>query len=101
MPLTNKEIMDFAEPYINNYGWELMSRGGNDLNNLDTYLYHFIDDAGICITINPNNKGFSFSKNVDFLFRLSSNEFTPFDYKNHFIKNYIRFRKIVIEKNLK
>ena len=98
--MTEHEINEFCHPYKEKYGWILFARSGNS-NRIDkTYSYVFIDDANICITINPTNKGFMFSKSVDFLFKLSSDEFTPLDYKDHFEKNYLRFRKIVLEKQL-
>ena len=100
MGMTKQEVNDFVKPYKDNYGWELIARSGNDNETNDNYLYHFVDDANISIVINPVNKGFSFSKVVDFLFRLKSEEFTPLDYKNHFEQNYLRFRKIVIDKGL-
>ena len=98
--MTKKEIDEFVKQYEDLYGWTLLARCGNDNNAYDTYEYHFVDDANICIIINPVNKGFRFSKNVDFLFKLKSDEFTPLDYEDHFIRNYLRFRKIVIEKQL-
>lgn len=64
--MTGKEIDKFAEKYIKNYGWDLVARSGNGDQTDDTYLYLFVDDANICITINPVNKGFSFTKKVDF-----------------------------------
>lgn len=99
--MTEKEVNEFVQPYKEQYGWSLYARSGNKDKTDDSYNYLFVDDANICITINPTNKGFSFSKIVDFLFQLKSNEFTPLDYPNHFESNYLRFRKIVIEKQLK
>ena len=99
--MTEKEILEFVEPYKDKYGWSLIARSGNGNQTDDTYSYLFVDDANICITINPVNKGFSFSKRVDFLFSLKSDEFTPLDYQDHFERNYLRFRKIVVEKQLK
>ena len=100
--MTEHEINKFIQPYEKEYGWSLVARSGNSSSGRtnDTYLYHFVDDANICITINPVNKGFSFSKTVDFLFKLRSDEFTPLDYPNHFEKNYLRFRQIVLQKQL-
>lgn len=99
--MTQAEVEEFSKSYKEQYGWTLFSRSGNGNHTDDTYLYNFIDDIGICITINPTNKGFSFRKIVDGVFELRSNEFTPLDYPDHFYKNYIRFRKIVIQKELK
>ena len=98
--MTKKEIDEFVKPYKEEYGWELMARSGNKEQIDDTYSYNFVDDANICITINPVNKGFSFRKIVDYVFELRSNEFTPLDYPNHFDKNYKRFRKVVLLKQL-
>ena len=98
--MTEQEVESFAKPYKEKYGWQLMARSGNDSKSYDNYLYHFVDDARVCIIINPENKGFSFSKIVDWIFRLASEEFTPLDYSDHFEKNYLRFRKIVLEKQL-
>jgi hypothetical protein len=92
--MSQKEIYDFLEPYIDLYDLKLWSREGNPDSGKE-YNYRFIDDLGINILINPNNKGFSFSYIVDFIFRLESDEFTPLDYTNHFDKAYLRFRKIV------
>lgn len=98
--MTEQEVNEFIKPYKENYGWQLVARSGNGDRTDDSYRYHFVDDANICIIINPNNKGFSFNKNVDWIFKLKSDEFTPLDYPNHFEKNYLRFRKIVLEKEL-
>lgn len=99
--MTEQEVNEFAKPYKKNYGWTLISRSGNGNRTDDSYLYNFVDDANICITINPVNKGFCFSKVVDWVFQLKSGEFTPLDYEDHFKKNYLHFRKIVLEKDLK
>lgn len=98
--MTEQEVEVFAKKYKEMYGWTLIARSGNGNETDDTYLYHFVDDANVCIVINPVNKGFSFSKIVDFVFRLKSDEFTPLDYNDHFERNYLRFRKLVIEKQL-
>lgn len=98
--MTEREIMDFVRPYKEKYGWRLIARSGNGNRTDETYNYVFVDDANICITINPMSKGFCFIKNVDFLFKLKSDEFTPLDYPSHFEKNYLRFRKIVLVKQL-
>lgn len=98
--MTGKEVDEFVKPYKDNYGWQLVARSGDGDRTDDSYKYHFVDDLNMCIIINPNNKGFSFSKSVDFLFRLVSDEFSPLDYPNHFERNYLRFRKIVLEKGL-
>lgn len=100
MVMTEQEINKFVQPYKEEYGWSLISRSGNGNITDDAYLYHFVDDANICIIINPVNKGFRFSKSVDILFKLQSDEFTPLDYQDHFNKNYLRFRKIVLQKQL-
>lgn len=97
--MTKLEINEFVQPYERAYGWNLIAQSGDGEHD-DAYLYYYVDDANICITINPVNKGFSFSKKVDFLFELRSDEFTPLDYKDHFVRNYLRFRKIVLQKNL-
>lgn len=98
--MNQQEIEAFVEPYKEKYGWSLIARSGNGgLEDAD-YSYLYVDDAGICITIDPVDKGFSFSKNVDFLFKLKSGKFTPLDHKDHFEKNYLRFRNIVLEKQL-
>ena len=98
--MTQAEVYTFVERYQNLYDWSLYSRSGNKNITDDTYLYHFMDDLNISITINPNNKGFRFTKIVDNVFKLSSDEFTPLDYKDHFERNYLRFRNIVLSKNL-
>ena len=98
--MTENEINEFIQPYKKEYGWSLIARSGNGNQTDGTYLYHFMDDANICITLNPVNKGFSFSKSVEFIFKLQSDEFTPLDYQDHFIKNYLKFRKIVLQKQL-
>ena len=98
--MTESEINEFSKLYKEMYGWQLMARSGNKDRTDDTYNYHFVDDANICIIINPNNKGFSFHKIVDGVFKLKSGEFTPLDYPDHFNKNYLRFRKIVLTKQL-
>ena len=98
--MTQSEVYEFIDRYIKIYDWYLCFRSGNKNITDDTYLYHFIDDLNISITINPNNKGFRFTKIVDNVFTLSSDEFTPLDYKDHFEKNYLRFRNIVLSKNL-
>ena len=100
MNMTEREIDEFVKPYKENYGWQLRARSGNGNRTDDSYLYHFVDDANICIIINPTNKGFSFNKTVDWVFKFKSDEFTPLDYPDHFEKNYLRFRKIVLEKEL-
>ena len=96
--MTEHEINKFVQPYKKEYGWSLVARSGNGNQIDDTYLYHFVDDANICIIINPVNKGFAFRKTVDFLFKFQSDEFTPLDYPDHFEKNYLRFRKIVLQR---
>lgn len=98
--MTKKEVYDFIEPYEQQYEWQLVMRSGNKDRTDDTYRYHFVDNANIGIMINPVNKGFSFHKSVDSVFELTSCEFTPLDYPDHFERNYLRFRKIVLEKNL-
>jgi len=98
--MNEQEIKQFIKPYEEVYGWQLFARCGNGVQDSDTYSYEFIDDANICITINPVNKNFSFNKNVEFLFELKSNEFSPLDHPGHFEKNYLKFRRIVLEKGL-
>lgn len=92
--MNEKEIYDFLKSYIVLYDFRLWSREGKADSGKE-YSYRFLDDLGINILINPNNKGFSFSYIVDFVFTLNSYEFTPLDYKDHFDKQYMRFRKIV------
>lgn len=102
-PISDTELKQFFQPYMDQYNWSLVTRSSGKqsiIDHMDTYDYSFIDDAGIMITLNPNNKGFRFMKIVGFLFKLTSDEFTPWDFKDHFEKNYMRFRNIVISKDL-
>ena len=98
--ITYQEVREFFKPYEDKYGWILMARSGNGDRTDDSYRYHFVDDANICIVINPTNKGFRFIKSVDGVFELKSDECTTFDYPNHFERLYLRFRNIVITKRL-
>ncbi len=98
--MTREEIDAFVALYQEKYKWQLVARSGNGDKTDDSYLYHFVDDINIGITINPSNKGFKFSKTVDWVFNLQSGELTPLDYQDHFERNYLRFRKIILEKNL-
>lgn len=98
--MTQNEIQTIIEPFVKLYNWSLHSRAGNSNNDFSTYSYNYIDDAGIVITINPVTKEFSFKISVDYLFTLSSDAFSPIDYKNHFEMMYTRFRNLVITKNL-
>ena len=98
--MSEQEIKQFIKPYEDLYRWQLYARCGNESQDFDTYLYEYVDDAGVCITINPVNKNFSFRKNVEFLFELKSNNFSPLDYPGHFEKFYLKFRRIVLEKGL-
>jgi len=98
--MNEQEIEQFINLFKNLYGWNLYARCGNGKQDYDTYTYKYVDDANICITINPVNKNFSFSKNVDFLFELKSNAFSPLDHPGHFEKFYLKFRNIVLDKGL-
>lgn len=105
-PITQTEIEAFFRKFIDKYDWRLVARMGTGNKTDDSYDYLYVDDIGISITLNPNNKGFRFLYTVDFLFKLKSDEFTPWDFQRddtdltHFEKNYVRFRKVVKEKNL-
>ena len=96
MVMTQKEIDDFISIYRETYGVTLFAISGNKDITDDTYLYHFVDDIGIAIIINPNTKSFKFSTSID-VFKLSSDDFSPLDYPDHFRRNYLRFRKLVRE----
>ena len=78
---------------------------GNGEHRDDTWDYLYTDDMGIGITLNPNIKGFRFSKNIKLIYKFSSHEFNPWDYvceddSTHFEKKYIEFREMVKEMGL-
>lgn len=98
--MTEQEIKNIIQPYIDAYDWMLMARSGNGLGSISEYNYHYVDNKGICIIINPVSKSFEFRKSVDFIFELNSGDFSPLDYPNHFEKFYKKFRNVVIEKGL-
>ena len=106
-PVTENEIKEFFKDIMKTYNWSLIARMGHGDKTDETYDYLYIDDLGISITLNPNNKGFQFMISVDFVFKLKSDEFTPWDYKRsengktHFETFYERFRRNVVEKQIK
>lgn len=90
--MSEKELMDCINPFKEKYDWSLIARSG-PAEGGDKYLYIFIDDIGINIIVNPNNKNFRFEKIVDKIFFLKSPNMSPIDYENHFEKMYEKFRQ--------
>ena len=104
-PVSKEEIEEFFMDHIKEYGWRMIARMGNAEHKDDTWDYLYIDDSGIEITLNPNIKGFRFSKNVNYVFRLKSGEFSTWDYAyedglTHFEKYYKKFRDLIVSKDL-
>lgn len=104
-PVSKEEIEEFFKELIDEYGWRLIARMGNGEHKDDTWDYLYIDDSGIEITLNPNIKGFRFSKNIKLIYMLKSHEFSTWDYAyedglTHFEKNYKKFRDLIVSKDL-
>lgn len=93
--MSKKDIETILGKYVPDF--RLVLRQGNPSEKDKEYLYVYTDDIGIYITIDPNDKSFSFSFIVDMLFKLSSENMSPIDYPNHFSKMYDKFRKNVIK----
>ena len=102
--ISEKDLRAMMDKYIKMYNWMLFARCSTENSGVteerDTYAYSFIDDLNINILIDPVSKSFEFTKIVDNAFKLESGEFSPIDYPDHFERFYMKFRKIVIEKEL-
>lgn len=104
-PVSQEEIEEFFKEHMQKYSWRLIARMGEGEHRDDTWDYLYTDDMGIEITLNPNVKGFRFSKNVKITYRLSSHESNTWDYAFKdgllfFEKKYIEFRKMVKEMSI-
>lgn len=100
-PVKKEEIEEFFKDYIDKYSWRLIARMSEGASNENTDDYLYKDDLGISITLNPNNKGFRFLKDVEFLFNLQSHMFSTWDARyedneSHFENYYMKFRDMVI-----
>ncbi len=104
-PVSQEEIEEFFKDNMQKYSWRLIARMSEKEHKDDTWDYLYTDDMGIGITLNPNVKGFRFSKNVKIIYKLSSHESNPWDYafkdgSIFFEKKYIEFRKMVKEMSI-
>lgn len=93
--MSEKEMLDYLKPYEDAFGVHLWATSNGIEEGEDDY--HFMDDLGICITVNPKQKIFDFSAMIDSVFRLTSGRLGQFDNKTRFEGLYYRFRDVVLK----